>query len=331
MAWALRRRALLAAACGALGLLGGCSQPPVMALRVGAHPWPGYELMYLARERGYITPERVRLIELPSASASLRALATESIEGAALTLDEVLTARSRGIDLVVVAVLDVSHGADVVLAQPGIESVAALRHRRIGVEPGAVGAVMLDAMLTRHGIRAADVQVVPLAIDQHERAFRTGRVEAVVTYEPVKTLLKPLGGRQLFSSAEIPGRIVDTLAVRRSVLAAEAASVRELVAGHFRALGDWTRSPGECAPELAPRLGVAPADVPAAYADLALPDLATNHRWLAQDGAWLRDSAQALLSVMHRDGLLKAEGPTDGRLAAALDGLSDGRFLPQGG
>ncbi|WP_089415559.1 type 2 periplasmic-binding domain-containing protein [Vitreoscilla filiformis] len=116
-----------------------------MPLRIGAHPWPGYELLYLARQRGQLDPQQVRLIEFPSASASLRALAVRSIEGAALTLDEVLLARSRGIDLTVVAVLNESRGADVVLVQPGLQAPGALHGKRIGVESSATGALMLDA------------------------------------------------------------------------------------------------------------------------------------------------------------------------------------------
>ena len=79
---------------------------------MGAHPWLGFELLYLARAHQYLGAHQVRLVEVPNASASLRALAAGTLEGAGLTLDEVLSARARGLMLRVVAVFDVSDAVD---------------------------------------------------------------------------------------------------------------------------------------------------------------------------------------------------------------------------
>lgn len=320
----LRRRAAVIWLASGLGsaALGACQAPAGPPLRVGAHPWPGYELFYLARARQDLPSAQARLIEVPSASASLRGLATQSLEAACLTLDEVLTARARGIDLRVVAVLDVSMGADVVLGQPGQDSVAALVGKRIGVEPSATGAVMLDAMLSRHGLAPSALHVQPIPFEAHETAWRSRQVDAIVTFEPVKSRLLAAGASVLFSSAEVPGRIVDVLAVRADAMAPHAAGLRRLLAGHFRALAQFRADPAGSAPMLAARLGLAPAEVPGAYAQLELPDVAANRGWLAAGGR-LQEAAARLREVMMGAGLLREAVDTD--LLAVPD------YLPQEG
>ncbi len=130
----------------AAAALGGCSFGEPL-LRLGAQPWPGYELLYLAREKGWLDGDAIRLVEMPSASDSIQALFAGALEGAALTLDEVLSVSAAGLSLKVVAVLDVSLGADVLLAQPRFRTLAELKGRRVGVENSATGALMLEGAL----------------------------------------------------------------------------------------------------------------------------------------------------------------------------------------
>ena len=320
-----RRHALARAAAGlAAGgaWLAGCSPAPLQPLRIGAQPWPGYELLYLARQRGWLDPAQARLIEVPSASASLRALASHALEGAALTLDEVITARARGLRLTVVAVLNESHGADAVLGQPGLRHVRDLRGKRIGVESSAVGALMLDAMLQRQRWQVQDIRLVNLGANEHVRAFVENEVDAIVTYEPIRSRLIAAGAVPLFSSADIPGRIIDTLTVRDEWLASHGQAVRHLVASHFRGLRAWQQAPQDCAPDLAPRLGLLAREVAASYAQIILPGITANRQWLAPRNGRIHTVARQLSEVMLGAGLLTH--PAD------LTLLASDAFLPAG-
>ena len=62
-----------------------------------------------------------------SASDIMHAMRNDVLEGAALTLDETLSLIDDGIDLKVILVMDISNGADVLLAKPEIQSIADLR------------------------------------------------------------------------------------------------------------------------------------------------------------------------------------------------------------
>jgi NitT/TauT family transport system substrate-binding protein len=321
-----RRQVLGALGWPLLAAASACTPAPEQALRVGAHPWLGFELLYLARAHQYLGAHQVRLVEVPNASASLRALAAGTLEGAGLTLDEVLSARARGLALQVVAVIDVSRGADVLLGSPAVPTLAALKGRRIGVEQGATGALMLDAALQRAGLGMADVTLVPLEFNEHAAAWQAHKVDALVTFEPVRSQLMQQGARPLFSSAEAPGLIVDVLAVRADVLAEQAAAVRTLVAGLFRARADWLRDGPAQAPTMAPRLHLPPADVVSAFGLIDLPDEASNRQWLAPGDSLLQQSARRLQQVMRRAALL--DGAVDPLSSAPT--LGSDRYLAHG-
>jgi NitT/TauT family transport system substrate-binding protein len=299
-----RRRRLLGAlgAAGAWPWLAACGAPPPR-LRLGAQVFPGYELLYLARELGQLDPELVRLVDMPSASASLRALGAGALDAACLTLDEVLAARDQGVPMTVVLVFNVSMGADVLLARPDVAGLQGLRGRRVGVEATAVGALMLDAALQAAGLPPDAVRVVPLAADEHEQAFRAGRVEALVTYDPMRQRLLALGAQTLFSSRESPGLVLDVLAVHRDRLGLQRPAVAAAVRAHLAGRQAFVAEPAVHAARLAPRLGLPVAAVPAAFAGLELPDRLRNQALLATA---LPEAARRLHGVMRRAGLVQA-------------------------
>lgn len=307
----------LASASG-LGL--GACQRRENLLRVASNAWLGYEFIYLAQELGYFSREQIRLIEMPSATAVMQVLAGNTVEAACLTLDEVLTARAEGIDLVLVAVFDVSLGADVLLAQPGIQRLQQLIGKRIGVEQTALGAVMLNAVLQRANLEPGDIEIVSLTVDRHREAFLKRRVDALITFEPVISQLLSSGAQKLFSSAEIPGQVMDVLCVQRQYLNSHRNGITHLVAGHFRAQADYLRQPERHAESMARHLQLEAAQLPSAYTGLALPDIAQNHAWLGTKPARLETQAAALAQSMLKAGLL--------RQAVSTTGLADARFLP---
>ncbi len=315
-----RRHFLRASALLSAATLFGCEVALEPRLRIGTNIWPGYEFLYAARDSGLFDGSAVKLVELLSATDVLQALAADALEGGALTLDEVLTARAGGIDLRVIAVLDVSAGADALLVRPDIATLADLRGRRIALEQTAVGAVLLAAVLQRAGLEPADVQMVYRTVDRHLDVFRSGDVDAVVSFDPARSQLLAAGAVSLFDSREIPGRIVDVLAVRPQVLESSPRAVQRLVAAHFTMLEQFQRAPRQLAPQLARRLGLDAAATLAAFDGLRLPDLAENHALLAGQPAPLAQTAAELGRVMQQAKLLP--------IAVPLDGLIDACWLP---
>ncbi len=303
-------------------LLAGCGSQPEPPLRVGTNLWPGYEPLYLARQRGDLPPEVARVVEYPSATTTMEAFRERLLDVAALTLDEALLLRAEGVALRVFLVTDVSHGADVLVARPGIERLADLRGRAVAYEAGALGAFMLDQALARGGLRRSEIRRVNLSVDQHVAAYRAGLADAFVTFEPVRSRLLAEGATILFSSRDIPGKIVDVLVVHPDLLARRAGDLRRLVSGWFRALAFMGREPGQAYALMAPRLGLSPAGVAAAYAGLVLPDLDANRTMLGGRAPGIEQAAAELVSSMVSSELLPAP--------VAVNDLATADLLPEG-
>ncbi|NTV13281.1 MAG: ABC transporter substrate-binding protein [Desulfobulbaceae bacterium] len=286
---------------------------------MASNVWPGYEPLYLARSLGYYDAKHIRLVEMVSNSQVSQALRNGTIEAACLTLDETLSQIQDGLDLRVVLVMDVSQGADVVLAKPEIANLQGLRGKRIGVESAAVGAVMLDAALQAGGLQSQDVTMVPLTVDEHAEAYLTGKVDAVVTFEPVSSRLLRAGAHILFDSSQVPGRIVDVLVVRSEVAASKRQALQELLQGHFQATEYLARQPQEAEKRMAPRLN---GSALAQFKGIRLPDLAENRVWLDGNPSRLQGTAAELAAFMLQRQLLQRP--------VAVRRLADPSFLPVG-
>lgn len=316
----LRRRILL----GALlvpALLASCSSPRP-PFRVGTNIWIGYESLYVAENEGFFGDTPIRLVTMRNASEVQQALHAGMLEAASVSLDEALNLVEDGLDLRVVLVMDVSHGADVVLGGPTVASLQDLRGKRIGVETSALGAVMLQAALATAALQPADVEIVDMGIDRHANAFRTGQIDAVVTFEPVRSELLGEGAALLFDSSNAPGRIVDVLVVTAEALARDPDAVRTLVAGHFRAIDVFRAQPLRAATIMRSRQRLVPEEILNAFRGLQIPDVAENRRMLgtAAGPPQLEVSAAKLVRIMVENQLL--EQPV------AVAGLAEDRFLP---
>ena len=252
-AWLAAARSLARLLVGTAVLaLAACGEPVRPPLSVGLNAWVGYDPLVLARDRQQIDQGQIKVVELATASETQRHLRNGLLDAAALTLDEVLRLRADGLDLRVVAVLDASHGADVVMAMPNIHQVEHLRGRAVAVEDTSVGALMLDRMLQSAGMSRSDVVVVQEEASLHQDLLRSGRVSAVVSYAPLSGILTNAGYRPLFSSDQIPGEILDVLVVRTEVLRQRPDAVKALLQAWQNGLALMELDPVGAAASLAP-------------------------------------------------------------------------------
>ncbi|MDH5510450.1 MAG: ABC transporter substrate-binding protein [Nitrospinota bacterium] len=215
--------------------LTGCERKPEPPLRVGTNTWPGYELLYLAKHLGLYKGKSLDVIRYPSSSDSMTAFRNGLIEAVAVTLDEALLLQSEGQRIRLVLLFDFSNGGDVIIGRPGLESIRDLEMKKVGVENTALGAYMLTRALEESGMSLDRITIVPLKLNQHEKAYTEKTVDAVVTFEPVRSRLLEAGGRILFHSGQIPGEIIDVLAVREDVATKRPTLVRRMVRAYFQA------------------------------------------------------------------------------------------------
>ena len=300
----------------------GCAAPPAERLRIGMNVWPPYELLYLARERGYFEDEGVGvdLVDFSSYSGALAAYHQGQIDAFLATLNEVQIRENFQDPPVVVLALDYSYGGDAVVARAGIATPAELRGRRVAYEESALGSYMLERALAHGGLSEEQVTLVNRLPEEAEDDFRKGKVDAVVTYEPfLRRLLEVAGATVVFSSREIPGEIVDVLAARPAVLAAHRDAFRRVARAWFRAVEDYRANPLEAAAIMARHENIGTEEFLRALSGSHLPDRNENLRLLgtSMTPGSLSDTADRLGRFLVRQGLARRAAPGHEVLSAA--------------
>ena len=276
----------------------GCSSEAPPLLRLGTIVWPGYEPLYLARHHELINSNEIRLIEYSSASQVLQAYRNNLIDAAALTLDESLRLLQSNEDVRLVLVLDISNGADAIIAHPSIKDIKDLKGKIVGVENSALGAYFIHRALNIAGLNRESIQITPLTIDEQEAAYKEGQIDAAVTFEPVRSKLINAGGHVLIDSRQLPGEIIDVLVVRDSYLLEHVDQIKQLKRNWYRALNLIKTDPLQSAAVLGQRMQLNTKQTQKAYEGLILANTDENEQLLSGNPSKLQQPNRQLLEVL---------------------------------
>ncbi|TCK05740.1 NitT/TauT family transport system substrate-binding protein [Marinobacterium mangrovicola] len=288
--------------------LSGCAEDS-KPLRLGAVLWPGYEPLFLARSQGDLEEERVGLVELLSTGEVMRGVRNGALDVAALTLDEALLLAQDVEDLKILLVTDTSYGADAILAD-GEMTMSGLKGKRVGVDSTALGAYFLSRALAESGMSESDIIPVSLSVDMHESAFLNDEVDAVVTFEPIRSRLLGTGANQVFSSRDIPNEIIDLLVVRGAILKDREESVRYLIDAWYSGVRFLREKPQEAYGLMSERLGLTEEQVETSLEGLSIPDR-KEVRSMLYDNNGIRAQADRLERLMIAEGLLTEQVQLD--------------------
>lgn len=207
-------------------------------LKVAVGLWPGSETLTIARERGLLTDDSIRIVEMTWSSAAMRAFGNRVVDAAVLSLDEVLRLRQNGQDVRIVMVMDISAGADALMALGAVSETAMLKGKRVGVELRTAGMYLLERALERVGMSVSDVEIIPLNLAETEAALLDGEVDAIVTSQPWQSRLLEAGASNLFDSSMIPQEVCRVLVIRGDVLESRRNELLRIVDAHFEILQD---------------------------------------------------------------------------------------------
>lgn len=303
----ITRRFLGFLACVAMLLsLLGCARQPETALRIGTNVWIGSEPLYLSRELGRLDPAAVQLVEYPSASEVLRAFRNQAIDGMVISLDELFGLAADGLQPRIILVVDVSHGADVVVGRRGMRTMRDLKGKSVAVESSALGAFVLSRALAINGMQAGDVNVVHLESNEQPSAFAKGDVDGAVTFDPYRAQFLRAGANTLFDSTQIPGEIVDLLAVRANVIDEDPKALRALLTGWFDAIDYMKREPKDAARRMGIRQQTTGEQFLEAERGLHVPSVEENLRMLGGPEPELAVTGRRLMALMLDAKLLRS-------------------------
>lgn len=284
-------------ALGALIMGSGCSSTTEEEVRIGTNSWPGYQLLHYATHQGLWQADQIEVVPLRSASQVMLALEADVINVAALTLDETMQMMDRGLDLQIVAVMDISHGADMLLAKPHVASLKDLKGKTLVFESTALGAYLMQRALMVGGLSVDDVRLLSQNAEHHEEAFRRSDVDALITYEPFASRIKRLGGQVRFSSMDIPNEIIDVLVVRKGRLSDE--QIEDLLTSYYLAFNHYIGHQDVFFEFVADQLKLSVLDTKEAFKSIVMPN--------AHDSAHIMAGSLKQTWPLMADVLLKAQ------------------------
>lgn len=237
---------------------------PVRAepLRIGYSDWPGWVAWEVAIEKGMFEQAGVEVeFEWFDYVASMDAFAAGRLDAISITNGDALVIGASGAANVAILINDYSNGNDMVVGAPGIESIKALQGKKIGVEIGFVGHLLLLNALEKNGMSEADVELVNVPTNETPQVLASGDVSAIVAWQPNSAQALGLvpGSKRIYSSADEPGLIYDVLAVAPASLAARRADWSKVIDVWYRAV-DFIMAPAtaeEAIAIMAARVGVA--------------------------------------------------------------------------
>ena len=107
----------------------------------------------------------------------------------------------------------------------------------------------------------SDVEVVHVEQSSAMKAFKENKIDAYVTYPPVSLeLLEKLSLRKIFTSADIPREVIDTISVSKEVLKQDPYFHSKFRSAWQNAVEYFHNHPLEASNMLAEKLGVSAAE-----------------------------------------------------------------------
>jgi NitT/TauT family transport system substrate-binding protein len=286
-------------------ILVSCHPKPLQPLRIATNLWTGYEPLHLARDLGYYGDTPIQIVEYASNIERVRAFRNGDVEMTSASLNTVLEIAETHPDTRVLLAVDFSDGSDAIIAQPEIKNLQDLKGRNVGLESSTLGVFLLTRGLEQVSLSLKDVQTVPLEIPQQEEAYKQGRVDAVVTYGPVRSNLLAIGAKSLFDTSQIRGEIVDTLIGREQLLKTHSSQLQELINAWFRALDYMDKNPADAARRMAERQGVTTEQFIKSLTGVRFLNLQENQKLLGKTDTALLKGANRLSEFMVKNKFLK--------------------------
>jgi len=234
-------------------------------LRIGYSDWPGWVAWQVAIEKGWFKEAGVDVkFDWFDYVASMDAFSAGKLDAVAVTNGDALVTGAAGAKSVMILINDYSNGNDMIVAQPGINSLKNLKGKKIAVELGFVDHLLLLNGLKANGMKEDDVNLVNSPTNETPQVLASGEVAAIGAWQPSSGIaLKQVpGSKPIYTSADAPGLIYDVLTVSPQSLAMHRAEWEKVIKVWYRVV-DYFYDPktrDDAIKIMASRVGVTPAE-----------------------------------------------------------------------
>ncbi|MEA5622721.1 ABC transporter substrate-binding protein [Nostoc sp. UHCC 0251] len=195
----------------------------------------------IAQEKGFFKAQGVdvELIYKQYIQLEIANFSAGKYDGIILTLGSFINLSATNPDIQAVSIVDESTGADVVVAQSKIKTVADLKGKKLGANLGGFSEVFVTEMLKTANLTSDDVNLVKLEASEIPQRLKNNVIQAGHTWEPHLSEAMKLGGNIIFTSKQTPGLILDMIVFRGDTIRDRPEDIRAFVRGWLQASAYW--------------------------------------------------------------------------------------------
>lgn len=236
--------------------------PAATQLKVGTVVWIGYGPFYVAEKldlyKKYGLSVKLQVFSDPALIPA--ALASNSLQGAMLTYDQVIGQVAKGMMQKVVMPIDYSNGGDAIVASTAITKISEFKGKKVGFNPLSPSDFLLSYAMKINGLTDKDITPVSLTPEAVPAAMASGQMPVGVTYEPsLSQVISQGGGKKfhvVFSSKEAPGLIADVLVFDEKYIKAHPKDIEGIMKAYLDGLAYMKSNQDEAAKIIGKFMGV---------------------------------------------------------------------------
>jgi NitT/TauT family transport system substrate-binding protein len=191
------------------------------SIYVGWMPWPYAEQAGIVKKWTDKYGITIRFVQVNDYVESVNQYTAGKLDGVTVTnMDALTIPAAGGKDTTAIILGDYSNGNDAFLLK-GASDITAIKGRPVNLVELSVSHYLLARALEKNGMKLTDVKTVNTADADIASAFASPQVTAAVAWNPQVTAMKRVPGTTVvFTSADIPGEILDLLVVDTATLKA---------------------------------------------------------------------------------------------------------------
>ena len=206
-------------------------------LKIAYSDWPGWVAWEIAIQKKWFAEEGVEVsFSWMDYVASMDAYVAGKVDAVCMTNGDALVTGATGKRSIGILINDFSNGNDMLVGKSGLADVASLKGKKIGVEVGFVGHLLVLKALEKAGLTEKDVTLVNVPTNDTPTALASGDVDAIAAWQPNsgQALKQVPGSKALYTRAHEPGIIYDLLYVSPESLEARRDDWQKVVKVWYR-------------------------------------------------------------------------------------------------
>jgi NitT/TauT family transport system substrate-binding protein len=191
------------------------------SIYAGWMPWPYAQQSGIVKKWADKYGLTINFVQVNDYVESVNQYTAGKLDGVTVAnMDALTIPAAGGKDTSAIILGDYSNGNDAVLLK-GASDVAAIKGRQVYLVELSVSHYLLARALETNGMKLTDVQTVNTSDADIASAFASPQITAAVAWNPQVTTMKWVPGTTaVFTSADIPGEILDLLVVDTATLKA---------------------------------------------------------------------------------------------------------------